>query len=217
MTNDSILLRVKQSEFFDRIVTPQTICVLVGGSRINGLVDERSDYDLTVISTETSDDGVIKEYLMCEGKKIHWYNWRIYDLLNLENIKFPLFWVGLSKLYWLSEKDLVYVNPTYKEQFDSIFAEKEVIAKKAANLLCNHYQSLVCTIANDVTVQEDNYTKFLYQLCIASYVICEQTLITDEEKELLKQLKRIRWKPVSYKVKEYCVDRFKIIKEKMSW
>lgn len=221
---DAILLKVKQSEFFQRIATSDAICVLLGGSRVNALSDELSDYDLTIVCVNGSADcrGAddyrdIKEYLMCDGKKIHWYFWTIDELLNCDRIKFPLLWAGLLKMYWLSDEHVLYVGERWRNQFQYFLTRKNEIANKAASALCNHYKDLICSIALKETVPEENYTKFLYHLTLCSYIFSQQYDITEFDKVLLMELKRIRRRPITSDTTQYCVNRLKLIRDEMGW
>lgn len=209
---DSILNKLMQNELWNRIVKEDTIAVYLGGSQQLGITDENSDYDLIEVSP--SGDNLVrrKEYIVCDGKKIHWYNFTPDFILNIHEKSHVLLMIGNSTLNHLKESDILYLNESQREVWNTIWYNRESLAIQAARILAEKYKWFIYKIATQGQVQEENHMKMLYHLCVASYTLTGEPM-TDQVKIHLGELKRIFNKIVCEECKQLCVERMQILNQ----
>lgn len=211
---DAILEKLKNHKYWNRIVNDDTIAVVVCGSRRLGIVDDRSDYDLIVIQHIITYEDKITEYLMCNGKKIHWYYRQPSDYLDFDENTYQWILYSMCTTGFLNEETILYVNSQYAHEWEAILEHCNKCKEKICRLYFNKQRKRIDKIVNQGEIREEDYTKFLYQYCVVSYVLFNE-IMTEADKQLLGELKRIRWQSTSNECKNYCVVRLQRVKEKL--
>ena len=189
------------SKFYKKLFEfDEVIMIYIAGSRILGCIDDRSDYDLIVI-TRNKSNYKLNEYLVYENKKVHWY----FQSIDTFYADLPLTvsnCVGLSAFKEMRDELIIYKNPKYNELINTMMNHK--IAISAIGSLCGYktQMSLINQIITDGTVRERNKTKIIYMLCAMYYNLVDEPL----DIEFLSIIKRIRWRDVPEKYIDQCVD-----------
>ena len=211
----SILMNeFKESEYYQRIFKNHKVVILyVSGSRLYGITDERSDYDLIAIVDEDIPEIYPNEFIMYEDStKIHWYYRSLKTFKDLSVNGTNLNIVGGIQFRNLNSDTILYQNKEYESQINELLSEKETISNNSCKALYNRLSKLVDDIISDNAISEKNYTKMIYHLCVASYYLNGD----EPDLSVLKKIKRIRWQPVSDEYKILAVERIKILKSLMS-
>ncbi len=207
---DNVMYRLVNNELWNRVVKTDTVAVLLGGSRRMQITDDRSDYDLVVLSVNRKDFKREIEYVKCEGKKVHWYTETADLVLHPEQDSYTLFLSGNQTWKFVKDEDFLYINEQYRYILEEILQNKEQISRKSAELLSRNCQSLIVRTISNNAIAEKDYTKYLYHLCIASFVSTGET-ISDEAKNYLLEIKRIRWQETTEASKNWCIGRLRIL------
>ena len=211
----SILMNeFKESEYYQRIFKNHKVVILyVSGSRLCGITDERSDYDLIAIVDEDIQETNPNEFIMYEDSiKIHWYYRSLKTFKDLSVNGTNLNIVGGIQFRNLNSDTILYKNKEYESQINELLSEKNVISNNSCKALYNRLKELVDNIISDNAISEKNYTKMIYHLCLASYYLNGD----EPDVTFLKRIKRIRWQPVSDEYKILAVERLKILKSLLS-
>ena len=210
----SILMNeFKESEYYQRIFKNHKVVILyVSGSRLCGITDERSDYDLIAIVDEDITETYPNEFIMYEDSiKIHWYYRSLKTFKDLSVNGTNLNIVGGIQFRNLNSDTILYQNKEYESKINELLSEKNVISNNSWKALYNRLKELVDSIISDNAISEKNYTKMIYHLCLASYYLNGD----EPDISFLKKIKRIRWQPVSDEYKILAVERIKILKSLM--
>ena len=211
----SILMNeFKESEYYQRIFKNHKVVILyVSGSRLCGITDERSDYDLIAIVDEDIQETNPNEFIMYEDSiKIHWYYRSLKTFKDLSVNGTNLNIVGGIQFRNLNSDTILYQNKEYESQINELLSEKNDISNNSCKALYNRLKELVDSIISDNAISEKNYTKMIYHLCLASYYLNGD----EPDISFLKKIKRIRWQPVSDEYKILAVERLKILKSLLS-
>ena len=211
----SILMNeFKESEYYQRIFKNHKVVILyVSGSRLCGITDERSDYDLIAIVDEDIQETSPNEFIMYEDSiKIHWYYRSLKTFKDLSVNGTNLNIIGGIQFRNLNSDAILYQNKEYESQINELLSEKNVISNNSCKALYNRLPKLVDDIVSDNAISEKNYTKMIYHLCVASYYLNGD----EPDISFLKKIKRIRWQPVSDEYKILAVERLKILKSLLS-
>lgn len=200
----------RQTSYYRQIIEREGIvAVLIGGSRALGLADERSDYDLTVITMGGEYEDVSKKYyLTWRGVKVHWYiipiheltKWSKYDLLR---------YCGINALRCYRPELVIYENPKYADVLQAIYDHRDEISNIGIYHFYYHEKSHIDRILDAGEILECHYSKRIYHLCFSSYLITGDEI----DKDFLRSIKRIRWQPVSEEYKRLAVERLRKLKE----
>ena len=207
----SILMNeFKESEYYKRIFKNHKVVILyVSGSRLCGITDERSDYDLIAIVDEDIQETNPNEFIMYEDSiKIHWYYRSLKTFKDLSVNGTNLNIIGGIQFRNLNSDTILYKNKEYESQINELLSEKNVISNNSCKALYNRLKELVDSIISDNAISEKNYTKMIYHLCLASYYLNGD----EPDISFLKKIKRIRWQPVSDEYKILAVERLRILK-----
>lgn len=211
---NTLMNEFKESEYYQRIFKNHKIVLLyISGSRLYGIIDERSDYDLIAIVDEDIPETRPNEFIMYEDSiKIHWYYRSLKTFKDLSVNGTNLNIVGGIQLRNLNSDTILYQNEKYEYQINELLSEKETISNNSCKALYNRLSKLVDDIISDNAIVEKNYTKMIYHLCVASYYLNGD----EPDISFLKRIKRIRWQPVSDEYKTLAVERLKILKSLLS-
>lgn len=204
------ITELKQSKYYQNIIdNHKVIMMYVSGSRIIDVTDERSDYDIVAV-VDDSDVNDAEEFLTYDGVKAHWYYIPLSEFIA-GNGKNALRSYGAVLFANIREEVVICVNPEYEAVYKLLTLNKNYIAANGFKNMCRRYGRLIDSVAETGEILPQHYTKILSHLCVASLAITGERL-SDETRNLLRQLKRIRWQPVSDEAKEWCVERVKLIK-----
>lgn len=211
---DTILEKLKNHKYWNRIVDEDTVAVILCGSRRLGIVDERSDYDLVVLQHNTPSNYEINEYLICDGKKIHWYYRQAQDYwnCNVETHIWTLYDICTMSL--LTNDAILFVNTRYADEWERIVQFCLDNNAPACKLYFDKSRTRIEKIVAQGEIREEDYSKFLYQYCVVSHIMLNQQM-TVRDKQLLGELKRIRWKAVTDECELYCVERLKLVQKEL--
>ncbi len=211
---NTLMNEFKESEYYQRIFKNHKVVILyVSGSRLYGITDERSDYDLIAIVDEDIPEMYPNEFIMYEDSiKIHWYYRSLKTFKDLSVNGTNLNIVGGIQFRNLNSDTILYQNEEYESQINELLSEKNVISNNSCKALYNRFPKLVDDIISDNAISEKNYTKMIYHLCVASYYLNGD----EPDISFLKKIKRIRWQPVSDEYKTLAVERLKILKSLLS-
>lgn len=211
---NTLMNEFKESKYYQRIFKNHKVVLLyISGSRLYGITDERSDYDLIAIVDEDIPETHPNEFIMYEDSiKIHWYyrSLKIFKDLSVNGTNLNI--VGGIQLRNLNSDTILYQNEEYESQINELLSEKNVISNNSCKALYNRLSKLVDDIISDNAISEKNYTKMIYHLCVASYYLNGD----EPDTQFLKRIKRIRWQPVSDEYKILAVERLKILKSLLS-
>ncbi len=198
-----------ESPYFERILQGHNvIMVLMTGSRILDIVDERSDFDLMVITDEVQREINPFEYFMYKSKKVHWSYCPIKKLISNEDGSL-LTCVGEIQFAGLREQVVLYKNPNYASVISYLFESKDTVALIGTYGFAHFQNNLISKIINGNEIRPEDYCKHIYHLCCASYFLLGDT----PDKAFLLEIKRIRWKPVAEEYKKLAVERLRLLKD----
>lgn len=194
----------KNSKYYaDILAKHNVILMFVSGSRIIDVTDERSDYDLVAIVDEPCQQHV-DEYLIYNGVKVHWYFRTLTDFVAARGGGLQSY--GAVLFSFIRDGVIIYANPYYEASWKLLIADKDTIATNGLLEVSNSYWDLIDSVLKEGAITPTLYTKILSHLCVCSFVAQGEPL-TEHAKGMLKQLKRIRWQPVSDEAKNWCVER----------
>lgn len=200
---------LKQSKFYNSIIDKhKVILMFISGSRIIGVTDERSDYDIIVVVDDNQEVST-QEYLIYNGVKVHWYYIPLAQFITA-NSRESLRCYGKVLFANIRDDVIIYSNPDYEDVTKLLLDNKNAIAANGANKTYRTYSNLIRSILEAGAILPQHHTKFLSHLCVVSLAITGEKL-TDETRSLLRQLKRIRWQPVSDEAKAWCVVRLTLL------
>ena len=211
---NAILEKLKNHKYWNRIVSDDTIAVVLCGSRRIGIVDERSDYDIIVIQHNFPANDEINEYLICDGKKIHWYYRQPLDYFNYNETTSLWSVYSICTASLLTDDGILYVNPLYSNEWEQIRQFCLNNRAPACKLYFDKSRTRIEKIVAQGEIREEDYSKFLYQYCVVSHIMLNQQM-TVRDKQLLGELKRIRWKAVTDECELYCVERLKLVQKEL--
>ena len=200
----------KDTSYYQNLLnSAEVVFIYMGGSMCSGITDERSDYDIVIVTLngESYIDASRYEYLMYEGRKVHWYYRSIKGLFET-NHKNMHAHTGAIWLRNLCDNMIIYENPKYKDIWQDLYAVKDRLSDLGMYRLFEVQKDYIDKVINEGKVLEKHYTKYLYHLCLASYYLTRE----ESDKDFLRVLKRIRWQPVPDEYKQLAVKRLKILK-----
>ncbi len=208
MTEDFIK-DLQRSSYFQRIFKDHdVIMVAFTGSRAIDITDERSDFDLIVLTNDTYREDCPSEFLTYNGKKVHWHYVPVMKLIANEEGNL-LSCVGEVEFAGLDDEKILYANPRYDNVIEFLKVNKQIVALVGSYGLVRFHSAFITKILNANEIKPEDYCKFIYHLCYTSYFL----LLEDPDKEFLNEIKRIRWKPVSDEYKHLAVERLRLLKK----
>ena len=201
---------LRQSKYYANIMGNHNVILLyVSGSRIIDITDERSDYDLVAVVDE-SVSVKTEEFLTYNGRKVHWYYIPLTEFIagkGRDSLR------GYGAVLFANVKDetVIYVAPSYESVCKMLIDNKEAIATNGCINVCMRYSCLIRSVVEAGEILPQHHTKILGHLCVTSLAVTGEKL-TDETRDYVRQLKRIRWQPVSDEAKRWCVERLTMLK-----
>ena len=209
MLNDFIS-ELKTCPYYDCIFNGHdVIMIYVAGSRLYGVTDSLSDYDLIVVVNEKKYTER-NMYLTYEGKKVHWYYIPLKMILSMEMEQASaLNFFGNTIFGFIDDDKVVYENPNYKNTISALKSEKYNIGLMGVATFYNSQTKHVEAVLSAGTVEKEQCSKLLSHLCVASYFVLGEEI----GKDFITSVKRIRWQPVCDEYKQKIVERFRLLKE----
>lgn len=176
---------LKASPYFNRILNGHDVIMIsLTSSRLIGITDERSDYDLIVITNDAEREEYVSEFLTYYSNKVHWHYIPIMNLIANENGNL-LSCSGEVEFVGLSEQKIIYVNPKYLKVINYLIEKKDVVAKVGVYGLVSFHARFISRILRANEIKTEDYCKFIYHLCFASYIILSET----PDKNFLSEIK----------------------------
>lgn len=208
--NDEFIADLTNSKFYRVLFDGKDVVMIyIAGSRIYNVLDDRSDYDIVVI-TNKDDQDYPNEYLTYKGKKVHWY-WRNIDNFIETGKTYTMRYYGNVLFGYICEDCIIYKNEKYADKINDLLNNKRDIAINGAKLFYNAMKPLVERICEKSRIDEFDYTKYLGHLCVTSYYVLNEPI----DKELVLKAKRIRWQPVDEDTKGKIIERLRLLKDFM--
>ena len=188
--NKDFINDLLNSKFFSNniIFNYDVVCVFLAGSRSMNIIDERSDYDLVVITKDKpeQEEGIFR--LSYKDIAVHWYYRSLEQIIHsISSQDTFLSYISGINLFNI-EKNIIWINPIHKTKVNFILNNKE-------KLVYNSCWDFI--FANPVfwdTIKHNEiprhcYNKYVYHLCNCYYILFNK----DFEKEFLIKIKRLRW------------------------
>lgn len=201
---------LKASKFYDLLFDGYNVVMIyVAGSNLYCATDDRSDYDLIVI-VDGEGSEYPNQYLTYDGAKVHWY-WRNIDEFIESGNTYPMRYYGNVLFGYITDNNIIYRNDDYAEVIDNLITHKHQIGVNGARLFYNAMTPLINSVLDDECINKVNYTKHLGHLCVTSFFVLDEPI----DKELVCNIKRIRWQPCEDCYKEQAVERLKMLRAYM--
>lgn len=208
--NDEFIADLTNSKFYRMLFDGKDVVMIyIAGSRIYNVLDDRSDYDIVVI-TNNDDQDYPNEYLIYKGKKVHWY-WRNIDNFIETGKTYTMRYYGNVLFSYICEDCIIYKNEKYTDRINQLLERKHEIGLNGAKLFYESQKQLIESICKKSRIDESDYTKFLCHLCVTSYYVLNEPI----DKELVLKAKRIRWQPVDEDTKWKIIERLRLLKDFM--
>lgn len=193
------------SPYFKRIIDGHdVIMVFLTGSRIIDISDERSDFDLIVLTNDQEREEYVSEFLTYYSKKVHWHYVPVKKFIANEDGNL-LTCNGEVEFIGLDESKILYANPQYFNVIDFLKQNKDVVAKVGVYGLVRFHNNLISKILTANEITKEDYCKYIYHLCFASYILLQE----EPDGDFLKEIKRIRWREISDEYKNLAVERIR--------
>lgn len=206
--NDEFIADLTNSKFYRMLFDGKDVVMIyIAGSRIYNVLDNRSDYDIVVI-TNKDDQDYPDEYLTYKGKKVHWY-WRNIDNFIETGNTYAMRYYGNVLFGYICDDCIVYKNEKYADKINDLLNNKRDIAINGAKLFYNAMKPLVERICEKSRIDEFDYTKYLGHLCVTSYYVLNEPIDCD----VVLPAKRIRWQPVDEDTKGKIIERLRLLKD----
>lgn len=208
--NDEFIADLTNSKFYRMLFDGKDVVMIyIAGSRIYNVLDDRSDYDIVVI-TNKDDQDYPDEYLTYKGKKVHWY-WRNIDNFIETGKTYTMSYYGNVLFGYIRDDCIVYKNEAYSDKIKDLLARKKEIASNGVRLFYASQKQLVESICEKSRIDESDYTKFLGHLCVTSYYVLNEPI----DASVVLPAKRIRWQPVGEDTKGKIIERLRLLKDFM--
>lgn len=206
--DEEFILRFKNSRFFNLLFDkPEVVLIALCGSRITGVTDEHSDYDITILTT--NENCKESDYrLRYNDHDVHWYyhniNHFIYTDQSLPAMNFLCpFLLGL-----VNESYLIYQNPKYKNVIKYIFSIKNELCEIGGRSLYQKCLNFTQVPIEAGKINKKYYTKFWGHLILISDILNNIEI----NKELVLAGKRIRYKKISDQQEKLIIEKIKQLK-----
>lgn len=205
--NSDFATEFQNSAFYHKLFDDQDVVMIyIAGSRICNVIDERSDYDLIVLTNNEDQDNP-SEFLMYKDKKVHWY-WRNVDTFIETGGTYPMRYYGNVLFGYICDDCIIYKNKKYTDRINQLLEHKHEIGLNGAKLFYESQKQLVESICEKSRIDESDYTKFLGHLCVTSYYVLNEPV----DPSVVLPAKRIRWQPVSDEIKAKIIERLRLLK-----
>lgn len=207
--NKTFMRDLKASPYYERIFRGRDVIMLhISGSRLIGVTDERSDYDLVALTNGGERINHANEFLTYKGIKVHWsYVPAAEFASNAEGTLMSCF--GEVQFSQLNEDAILYENPKYWRALCYLKDNKNAVSLFGIYGLAKFHKKLINSVLEAGEITEKHYCKFLYHLCYASYLALNE----EPDKTLLAKIKRIRWQFAEDRYKAAAVERIRLLRD----
>lgn len=205
---DQLINELKETSYWNLLFRENTIIAYFGGSELIGFKDERSDFDIMCITSNKPKSNEYDEFLIWNDKKVHFIYHSIEEIESGNLIGLGL--TTLTQMQALKENNTVFLNKNDK-LLNMLLTNSEEYLEEGLVKMSRDLTNLIEKIINQNSIEEEDKTKYLYHLVYAKRKYFKEPI----EEEYLKQLKRIRWKPVDSKCISECIKDLNDINNKI--
>ena len=128
LNNKEFIVEFIKNPWYKKLfdIPAEVTFIYLGGSRLYGCTDNRSDFDIVVLYTNaTSVINFISTYsITWLDKHIHWYYIPMSVYINNEVPDSLLTEIGLSFIHFLTEDNIIYKNNKFSAEIDKLLVEK---------------------------------------------------------------------------------------------
>ena len=207
---NSVMKEFVESAFFNLLFgNHDVIMIYLSGSRLTGLTDEKSDFDIIVVTQDDSDNDNSDLFITYNDlQKIHWYNRSVEKFIDN-----GLLLRSVGDIYFnqITDDFILYSNPNYLDKIETFKAQKNNICKVGCFDLYNAFLDKINSILLSNSVEFENKTKFLYHLCYASCWLNNEP----QDVEKLKDIKRIVWTDISEEEEVWLITKLQALQDYM--
>ena len=205
---DQVLEELKQSKFYKLLFDAngdKILCVYVGGSRVYGLGDETSDYDIIVVTRNYHElnHGLYMTYDLPEDKhiKIEWFYNSLKSFTEEAKMKHQAF--QQFEMNFINDEHILYKSE-YAGDFLNL-REKNTINGIDRGLRSIYLLLKEKYIDNLLADREDKLpikTKYLYHLCVGYHYFMH----TPMNKPYILAVKDTEYKDLPPEIKNYVLN-----------
>lgn len=175
------------SSYYKQIITtyPEVVAAYIGGSRVYGLENEHSDYDITVIVNEDSAfyNPIGQHYLTYKGTTVHWYFLTVNQLLSEDYIDIYEYLGRLTLCQVNKNNTFIYKNPKYENLLTFLLVKCDTLAKIWSTRIFQEspqkIEKLIKAVNQEYTSKDYKFIKRTYFLMLASYWLLQDELDYD--------------------------------------
>lgn len=202
MNNSEFIEKLKASKFYPMITRNlDPILIYLCGSRIIGLSDEHSDYDIDIIVADGSyngmESGLYGLRLCYQGKHVDCFYVELSEFKSAKgaNIACPQYLTAIGAMQFRNFSDdlLIYKNPKYENEIAELITNKESIADNACIDFYTRHKKLVDKISDEGFSDVSTHRKLVYHLIYAYHSLKKDGFDVD----FLRALKNFRKVPLS--------------------
>ena len=202
---DQIIEELKRSKFYKILQETdgdEIICIYIGGSRVYGLQDDDSDYDINLVCRHYNEHA--KEYLGYDDRiVIEWFNNNLddYKLKTTDQLLSAMRNFGMN---FITDDVIIYKGP-HADEFLSLRNNNKINGVDAG--LRNIYNLLKKDVVLPILAGQEKMlaavdTKGVYHLCIGYHYLAN----TPMNKNFIMQVKKTHYNELPLEVKQYVVN-----------
>ena len=208
MKDKEFILKLKSSRFFNLLLDkPETILIALCGSRITGVTDDHSDYDITILTT--NEDCHESDYrLRYNGHDVHWYYHNINDFIYSDLGQPLMNFLCPFLLGFVNSDYIIYQNPKYQKVINYILSKRRELQEIGGRRLYERCLDRIEEPMNSGCIDKKYFTKFWGHLLLISDVLNNKEI----NKDLVLAGKRIRYKPIAKEQEQLMIEKIKSLK-----
>ena len=202
---DQIIEELKRSKFYKILQETdgdEIICIYIGGSRVYGLQDDDSDYDINVVCRHYHEPA--KECLCYDDHVvIEWFNNNLddYKLKSVDQLLSATRNFGMN---YITDDVIIYKGP-HADELLSLRNNNKIDGVDSG--LINTYKILKTDVVLPILAGQEKRlasvdTKAVYHLCVG-YHYLTNTLMN---KDFIMQIKKMQYYELPLEVKQYVVN-----------
>lgn len=214
MNNDKeFVTKLQNSAFLNLLFDkPEVILVVLCGSRITGIVDDHSDYDITILTTnENCEESDYR--LRYNERDVHWYYHNINKFVYTNLSEPAMNFLCLFLLGFITEDYIIYRNPKYEKMIEGIFSVKKQLRELGARMFYTKCKEIISTPLKDNKIEKKYFSKFWGHLVCMYYALTNQPI----NAELVLAAKRMRYRELNPQQEVDIIKCVKKVKEYMEF
>lgn len=190
--NDETIQAFKKTAYYNQLIAdPNLILLYVGGSRIVGVSDEQSDYDLCAIMKSTDHKSTTGVLQWRRGDAhLHIYNENLDQFFCTEDWYYA---VGMLNQAYLTEEDILFANPQHEKLVKFIIENKKKVGIIGAYRLALTFERLIDRVLSLNYLDQQSLTKRLYHLLVSYSLLTNSPLDID----FVKKVKYCKTQPLN--------------------